>query len=568
MIIKEGSWDAGRVFQSLGRIGYDPVSAILDLVDNSVSAGATSIIIKVNEERAEQAEGRRGRPRAVLKSFTIVDDGCGMDEDGLHNALTLGSSAQLYREDTLSRFGIGLKSAASSLGKQLEIISRAECDLNDVRKVVIDHDLIVQEGRYVYNLTQPTKEDLDELEICAQGQSGTLVRISKLFHESLPRTSEIVEGLRTRARVIYYYFLKGMVDGLEPVTLKIDDHDVEAVNPLFEDEIAPDDADLNENSWDGLSPKWITRPQHIQVTTDGDRYAEVAMTQLVHPPTVERAGSMSRRDCRDHYMIGAGNYGFYIYRNFRLISWADSLGFVSPDQDHYAFRGRLLIRSDSDDVLNIDVTKSRIHLSEIAQEQLKPQIQESLKKSRDAWRNAKRNITRAVSENPHDTANEDLNRISNLQADDDKRDENVASLEERKKLEARRKKAEKSKPINEEDHQHVTETGHRVLYVDTLDNDQLWERAHDPTHGLIVRVNKSHRFCQGILDAVYDNNNLLKVIDVLFFALARGEYDLVYKSEHDDDEIEAIMAEYRERVGETLSGMIRRLDPSSFLAEA
>ena len=69
MSIKEGLWDAGRVLQALGRIGYDPVSAILDLVDNSVSAGSTSVAIKVNTESEERAEGQRGRPRAILKSL-------------------------------------------------------------------------------------------------------------------------------------------------------------------------------------------------------------------------------------------------------------------------------------------------------------------------------------------------------------------------------------------------------------------------------------------------------------------------------------------------------------------
>ena len=568
MNLKEGSWDAGRVFQSLGRIGYDPVSAVLDLVDNSVSAGATSVIIKVNDEGAEQTERQRGRPKAVIESFAIVDNGCGMDEDGLHNALTLGSSTQLYNQDTLSKFGIGLKSAASSLGKQIEIISRAENNLNDVRKVVVDHDLIVQQGRYVYDLTRPAEEDLAELEACTQGESGTLVRITKLLRESFPRTSEIIDGLMTRAGVTYYYYLKGMVEGLEPVKLRIDDVEVKAVDPLFEHEIDSDDANLNENAWDGLRPKWITTPQCIQVDTTGTRYAEVAMTQVPHPPSVARITPTSRKACRDHYMIGAGNYGFYIYRNWRLISWADSLGLVSQDQDHYAFRGRLLIRSDSDDILNIDITKSRIQLSEIAYDQLKSLIKEGLKKSRDAWQNAHRTTTQELNEDPHDTANEALSRVSNQQADDDIRDESVAPSEEKKKLEARRKKAVKSKPINAEDQQHVSESGHRVLYVDTLENNQLWERAHDPTQGLIVRVNKSHRFCRDILDAVYDNSNLLKVIDVLFFSLARGEYGLVYKSEHNEDEIEDIMSEYRERVGETLSDVLRRIRLTGFLADA
>ena len=232
------------------------------------------------------------------------------------------------------------------------------------------------------------------------------------------------------------------------------------------------------------------------------------------------------------------------------------------------FVGRLLIKSDADDILNIDITKSRIHLSEIAQDQLKPLIQEGLKKSRDAWQNANRTTQQFVNEDPHDTANEELNRISQLQTDEDRHDESVAPLKEKKELEARRSKAVKAKQINTEDQQRVSETGQRVLYVDTLDNNQLWERAYDPMQGLIVRVNKSHRFCREILDAVHDNSNLVKVIDVLFFSLARGEYDLVYKSEHNDDEIEKIMAEYRERVSETFSNVIRRLNLTEFLADA
>ena len=164
------------VFQALGRIGYDPVSAILDLVDNSVSAGATCVAINVNQESDEQQEGQRGRPRAILKSLIIADNGCGMDEDSLANALTLGSSTQQYNEHTLSKFGMGLKTAASSLGKRLEIISRPENNLDKVFKIVLDQDSIVEAGKYVYELTSPTQEDLMELDAYAHRNSGTLIR--------------------------------------------------------------------------------------------------------------------------------------------------------------------------------------------------------------------------------------------------------------------------------------------------------------------------------------------------------------------------------------------------------
>ena len=567
MSIKEGTWDPGRVFQALGRIGYDPVSAILDLMDNSVSASATSIVVKVDTESEERAEGQRGRTRAVLKSLIIVDNGCGMDEAGLDNALTLGSSAQLYHTNTLSKFGMGLKSAASSLGKRLEVISRSKDDLHRVHKVVLDQDLIVEKRNYVYNLTEPTEEDLNELDTCTQGKSGTLIRITKLFHQSLPSTSEIIRGLQDRAGVIYYYYLKGMVDGVKRLSLKIDDSDVLPVDPLFIDEIDADNSNLNEHNWDGLTPKWITQPQAIQLDTTGSTWAQVEITQLPHPPSVERKGLMSRRDCRNHYLIEAGNYGFYIYRNWKLISWADRLDFVPQDQDLYAFRGRLLINSDADDILNINVTKSRVHLSEIAQDQLKPEVQEAVKKSRIAWQTAHRVTVASLAQGPHDAVNQELNRISHLQADEDRRDESVAPIEEKKELEKRRDKAVRTKPIMPEDAQYVKATGHRVLFVDILDNNQLWERAHDPTEGLIVRINRSHRFCRDILDTVHDNSNLLKVMDVLFYSIVKGEFDLVYKSEQDDDKIEEIMAEYRERVGETLSDIIRKLDLTDFLTD-
>ena len=198
-----------------------------------------------------------------------------MDEKGLDNALTLGSSAQLYHAKTFSKFGMGLKSAAASLGKQLEVVSRSENDLDNVCKVVLDQDLIVEKGKYVYNLTDPTDEDLKELDACTDGKSGTVIRITKLFHEALPSTSEIIRGLQDRAGVIYYYYLRGMVDGVKRLSLKIDDSDVLPVDPLFIDEIDTDNGDLDEHHWDGLNPKWITRSQAIQLDTTGSTWAQV-----------------------------------------------------------------------------------------------------------------------------------------------------------------------------------------------------------------------------------------------------------------------------------------------------
>ena len=117
---KKGRSDAARLLEAIGQIGYKPVDALLDIADNSVSAGATHVAIRL-ELGQEDREGP-GKRKAVVRSFTVLDDGGGMDEAGLDNALALGSSAEYYETGTLSKFGLGLKSAASSLGRRLEIV--------------------------------------------------------------------------------------------------------------------------------------------------------------------------------------------------------------------------------------------------------------------------------------------------------------------------------------------------------------------------------------------------------------------------------------------------------------
>jgi hypothetical protein len=546
------------LLHALSRIGYHPVSALLDITDNAVSAQASKVAITVD---VENQAGKRGRPKAILKAFTIADNGCGMDVAGLDNALSLGSSPQAYHEYTLSKYGLGLKSAAASLGRRLEIITRPKTDPSKVYKAVLDSGKIGSE--YVYELVDTSEEDVALLASVAGTGPGTAIRITELHSESLPRAGEIIDGLGKRAGIIYHYYLQGLVAHAGKLALTINGELVQPFDPLAVAEI---DGDLNENTWDGLQPKWIQRPQKIPLDTKGTTFAEVTITQLPHPPSVGRVGQMTQAACREHYMIGAGNYGFYIYRNHRLISWADSLDFVPQDQDLYAFRGRFLINSQADDLLNIDVTKSRIQLSEIAADQLKPLISEAVKKSKNAWRHAGANLQSLVAQTPHDQANEELDKIAKLEERSDEIDEGVAPPEEQEKLKERREKAIEEKPATPEESTRLRQEKQRVQWVDTLENNQLWERAHDPQAGLIVRVNSSHRFARDMIAAVHGDADLLKVVDVLFFALARGEYDLVYKSEHEDRVIEKVMGEYRERVGGVLSELIRQLDLSQFLS--
>lgn len=550
--MKNGKWNPSRVLAALGKIGYHPVSAILDIADNSVSAHATEIAIKI--EYSKENKTGKGRRKTVIDSIAIIDNGRGLNEDGVDNALSLGSSSDYYDEGTLSKFGMGLKSASSSLGRRLEIISFTES--SPAVKAVLDQDLIHDE--YVYQITAA---DAVDLALFRTGQpSGTIIRITKIHHDAMPSVAEIIDGLKKRAGVVYYYYLVGKISAHSSLSLTINDEAVEPFDPLFVESISADDPNLVESEWSGTDVRWICHPQKIQLDTSGTKIATVSITQLPHPPSVGDAGQMSQKACRDYYMIGAGNYGFYIYRNGRLISWADSLDLVGQDQDLYSFRGRVEISSDADEVLNIDVTKSRIHLSEIAKDQLIPILQEAKKKSIAAWDHAKKALQRKVGEDPHNKMGEELDKAGGLLEKDDSIDEEVAAQPEREKLQQRRKKAVQQASATPAESEKLVTQGQRVQYVTALENNQLWERAFDPEHGLIVRVNQSHRFYKDLLEPQQKNSSLVMIMDLILFGLARGEYSLVYKSDYDTETIEKIMTEFREYVGNDLSEIIRKLN--------
>jgi DNA mismatch repair ATPase MutL len=70
--------NAAKLMDSLRYLGYDNYSAICDLVDNALDAEAKVIHINISQVGGEPV-------------ISIADDGCGMDERILDEALKLGS---------------------------------------------------------------------------------------------------------------------------------------------------------------------------------------------------------------------------------------------------------------------------------------------------------------------------------------------------------------------------------------------------------------------------------------------------------------------------------------------
>ena len=122
--------EARLLLASLRSVGYTEETAIADIIDNCISAHANHIDIFFDWNN---------------KRILIVDDGNGMAAADLIENMRIGSSDpdQARSEDDLGRFGMGMKTAAFSLGKMLTVVTKTD---GVVSNAVWDLDQIPQIG--------------------------------------------------------------------------------------------------------------------------------------------------------------------------------------------------------------------------------------------------------------------------------------------------------------------------------------------------------------------------------------------------------------------------------------
>src|SRR5688572_6186925 len=87
-------------------------SALSELIDNSIEAGATKvdIVLIEDEQRINQRQVWR------LSEIAVLDNGAGMSPDTLSVALQFGNGTRLDSSDdeSLGRFGMGLPNSSVS----------------------------------------------------------------------------------------------------------------------------------------------------------------------------------------------------------------------------------------------------------------------------------------------------------------------------------------------------------------------------------------------------------------------------------------------------------------------
>ena len=128
---------ASVLVESLRDIGYSLQTAVSDVIDNSLTAGARTIELHAETHAEDPVIG-------------IVDDGTGMTEAELLEAMRPGSRSPLQGRTAtdLGRFGLGLKTASFSQCRRLTVVTRkagvTSCAVWDLDTVAARDSWIVE----------------------------------------------------------------------------------------------------------------------------------------------------------------------------------------------------------------------------------------------------------------------------------------------------------------------------------------------------------------------------------------------------------------------------------------
>ncbi len=192
-------------------------SAISELVDNSIQAGANNIKITIEDDLSNED----------IK-ISVLDNGCGMDPFTLRQALQFGGSSRFNDRNGIGRYGMGLPNSSFSQARNLSVYSwqhmgKKKNNIQCVYSTSLNFDEIINGD--IEEIPTPRPEH-EPPQYCA-GKSGTLVIWSQCdkLDNRRPKTiaNKIQEELGRRFR---HYITNG-------VQITVNNEIVIPIDPLF-----------------------------------------------------------------------------------------------------------------------------------------------------------------------------------------------------------------------------------------------------------------------------------------------------------------------------------------------
>ena len=302
-------------------IGYSFETALADIIDNSIAAGATTIEIAFS-----------ATPSPYV---SISDNGTGMSADQLFSAMRHGSRDPKAerRSDDLGRFGLGLKTASLSQCRRMTVASvsngqvvGAAWDLDDCA----DWMMLELDGQDLK--TVPLVPELQKQ------KSGTLVVWQNLDRALAGESSAeralmtLMDLARDHLALVFHRFLLGTSPEL---SIAINGLAVRPLDPFL----------MSAKGRQSLPPETLA------IEGDAVRVEAHILPHVSKLSSQEIALAGGEEGLRR-------NQGFYVYRNRRLITWGTWFRLAKQEEMTKLARVMVDIPNSLDHLWSLDVKKS------------------------------------------------------------------------------------------------------------------------------------------------------------------------------------------------------------------
>ncbi|CNK67472.1 TPA: ATP-binding protein [Yersinia enterocolitica] len=479
---------AARLVESLRDTGYSKEAAFADIIDNSIAANATHIVVEL--------QYLCGEFRVV-----IADNGDGMSMESLKSAMRYGSPRR-DNPKSLGKFGMGLKTASTAFCRRLVVLSRR--DGHNVSRAW-DLDRIIETDRW--ELESPDYnsylDDFEELAHLAP-EHGTMViweNIDRLINDG--NENQLRKQLETLgielSLELSAIFSKFINSNEVIITMKIGDspkYDLKGWDPLC--------ADFNKDG-DGA------RARLLKLKKVGVDFCNKELFFSVQGSIIPSQNDLTSEE-RELVRYNLDNQGLYIYREGRLIwhdGWPNRM--YKKEGKITRLRVELNFNHELDDVFSIDFRKSRVIIP--------LEVRKKLQQLIAPWRNEVIN-------------NQSKSSISSVQRDHGPSDKAIGKHVDQTKNAEIKIDGDNVTIRNKNHTQPVAISGIRIYEDNTIRVheeesllcDDLWEPSCDDEGNTCVSLGKSHPYFRKMYNVCKDNVEAMKALDMLLWSLANAEY--------------------------------------------
>lgn len=294
-------------------------TAVADLIDNSLDAGARNVTVRFVQQNSE------------VVALRIYDDGVGMDSATLESAMVFGRRRH-YDAGQLGAFGVGMKAASLSQANALVVWSKAASPAEPCARTIADrskpHEIgVISDSRAAAELDDPRPRFSFE--------TGTIVELKGLrtflriddSQERMAWLEDIRQELHAHLGIVFHRRIEA------GVTIHSDIFDADAGRPGAVTKIAATDPFGYDTATESAFPATLS------LELDG---AHSSATAHIWP---------ARNSSTKFRLFGAPGreyQGLFVYRADRLLHMGGWGGVVRP-RPHFGL-ARVVI--DLDDVLS------------------------------------------------------------------------------------------------------------------------------------------------------------------------------------------------------------------------